>query len=71
MTFLLPSVLTTKQFAFLTQYNEAVIRRKISKERSIKAHGNPYRIPRRELLKFGVTLDDAAVLLGQLKEQTT
>lgn len=58
----LPAVLTADEFAFLTRYNTEVIRRKC-RARVIKAYGNPLRIPPKELLAFGVSLDDAAVAL--------
>lgn len=66
MTIRLPPVLTTEQFAYLTQYNTAVIRRKCEAG-IIKAFGVPYRIPPRELLAFGVTLEDAAIALHERK----
>ena len=58
----LPSVLTTEEFAYLSRHNREVIRQKI-RARVIEAFGRPYRIPCRELLKYGVDLGDAARLL--------
>ena len=60
----LPSVLTTEEFGFLVRYDPQVVRRYI-RQRRIKAHGRPARIPCRELAKFGVDLGDAAVLLAE------
>jgi len=51
-------------WAFLVRYDPQVVRRYI-RQRRIKAHGRPARIPCRELEKFGVDLGDAAVLLAE------
>ena len=64
MTARLPSVLTTEEFGFLVRYDPQVVRRYI-RQRRIKAHGRPARIPCRELEKFGVDLGDAAALLAE------
>ena len=64
MTARLPAVLTTEEFGFLVRYDPQVVRRYI-RQRRIKAHGRPARIPCRELEKFGVDLGDAAVLLAE------
>jgi hypothetical protein len=56
--------LTTEEFGFLVRYDPQVVRRYI-RQRRIKAHGRPARIPCRELEKFGVDLGDAAVLLAE------
>jgi hypothetical protein len=58
-TIILPPVLTPEQFAYLVQLKTDTVRRKI-RARNIVGKGNPIRIPVRELLKFGVNLDDAA-----------
>jgi len=60
----LPPSLTAEQFAFLTQFNVEVIRRKC-RANIIKSVGNPIRIPPRELLAFGMTLEDAAIALRE------
>lgn len=60
----LPACLTTEQFAFLTQMHVQVVRRKI-RNRTLKGMGNPIRIPPRELLKYGIDLDYAAMLLHE------
>jgi len=64
MTARLPAVLTTEEFGFLVRYDPQVVRRYI-RQRRIKAHGRPARIPCRELEKFGVDFGDAAVLLAE------
>jgi len=64
MTARLPAVLTTEEFGFLVRYDPQVVRRYI-RQRRIKAHGRPARIPCRELEKFGVDLGDAAILLAE------
>ena len=64
----LPSVLTTEEFAYLVRYDPETVRCKIRK-RQIKAFDRPARIPCRELLKFGVDLRGAAILLSQRSRQ--
>ena len=64
MTARLPAVLTTEEFGFLVRYDPQVVRRYI-RQRRIKAHGRPARIPCRELEKFGVDLRDAGILLAE------
>ena len=64
MTPRLPAVLTTEEFGFLVRYDPQVVRRYI-RQRRIKAHGRPARIPCRELEKFGVDLGDAGILLAE------
>ena len=59
----LPSVLTTYEFAYLVRLHPETVREKI-RARTIVAHKRPAKIPCRELLKFGVTLADAAQLLA-------
>ena len=56
--------MTTEEFGFLVRYDPQVVRRYI-RQRRIKAHGRPARIPCRELTKFGVDLGDAAALLAE------
>lgn len=67
MIYTLPSVLTVPEFGLLVRSCDEVIRRKI-RRRKIKAlggdRGTPYLIPCRELLRFGVNLEDAAVILS-------
>jgi hypothetical protein len=65
-TIRLPACLTVDQFAFLTQLHVKTVQRKC-RARVIKAFGRPFRIPPRELLEFGVTLEDAAVALHSRK----
>lgn len=64
---MLPAVLTTREFAFLVRLTPDTIREKI-RQRQIKAHGRPAHIPNRELLRFGVSLHDAAQLLAARAE---
>ena len=64
MTARLPTVLTTEEFGFLVRYDPQVVRRYI-RQRRVKAHGRPARIPCRELARFGVDLGDAAALLAE------
>jgi hypothetical protein len=58
----LPLVLKTHEFAYLLRWDEETVRRMI-RRRELKATGRPARIPVRELIKFGVTLEDAALAL--------
>jgi hypothetical protein len=67
MTARLPAVLTTEEFGFLVRYDPQVVRRYI-RQRRIKAHGRPARIPCRELEKFGVDLGHAALLLADWEQ---
>lgn len=63
----LPLVLTTSEFAFLVRLTPSTVREQI-RQRRIKAHGRPAKIPNRELLKFGVSLTDAAQVLSARSE---
>jgi hypothetical protein len=68
----LPSVLTVPEFSFLIRRCAEHVRRQC-RARIIKTapqKGNDaYRIPCRELLKFGVDLTDAAVLLRDREKE--
>ena len=64
----LPGSLTVRQFAFLAQCHEETVRRKV-RANVIEGRNNPIRIPCRELLKVGVPLDHAAVLLSELHRE--
>jgi hypothetical protein len=66
----LPACLTTEQFAFLVQINADTVRRKI-RARVIKGMGNPTRIPVSELLKWGVDLNHAAIILHERTQQSS
>jgi hypothetical protein len=63
----LPAVLTTKEFAYLIRMHPETVREKI-RRREIAARGRPARIANRELLKFGVTMAEAARALSFLKQ---
>jgi hypothetical protein len=60
----LPAVLTVDEFGFLVRYDPQVVRRYI-RQRRIKAHGRPARIPCQELRKYDIDLAYAAILLAE------
>jgi len=64
MNYKLPLVLNTAEFGFLVRLDEETVRRKC-RAREINARRGPWRIPVKELLKWGINLDDAAVALDE------
>lgn len=62
---MLPLRLTVREFAILTRQCEETVHRKV-RSRQIKGQGRPTLIPRSELLKFDVPLEDAELAFAQL-----
>jgi hypothetical protein len=59
MIFRLPSVLTTDEMALILRRHPEAVRR-MARSKRLMAFGNPYRFPARQLIDFGINLEDAA-----------
>lgn len=62
---MLPLRLTVREFAILTRQCEETVHRKV-RSRQIEGQGRSTLIPRSELLKFDVPLEDAEQAFAQL-----